>query len=452
MLRFLGLAALFAAAPAAWAANPPAFSSAPAPSPWSNPIFSTAPAPSVPAVAPSTPPATSVTPPAVPNPIYGPPTVVLSTAPDFGPRLPASNGPWVLGDVKFYGARTVSDYALRSKVRAKRGSLYTPNDIAGDVASLLELNLFSGVNWGLFATDEPVPPQYMGIVVSTTMARLVFFVEEKGAPLQPVRVSTTTRPEDRVPPAAVSGVIFTPTAYRGIGRFNRPGIGLDFSGVYYIGRLYGKNTYSYTVDKTNYLDRIGQWFFTADGKMQLQSEATYRPAVAVGVQAIYAFKDAPAPNLTTTSGGGGSPSVTIDVKKNRALADAYFVASKKFGPVRSSIGFMAGNFPSAIANLSEFLSPQALNFTGHPNQTADAKSAFFCSLLALPRPAFPVAVEFIKPTGMAASPILLNFKLGYFLHLNFDIAYMKYQGAWDLLGMFQFRYNYFPSAPASPAR
>ncbi|MBI4348801.1 MAG: hypothetical protein HY553_18325 [Elusimicrobia bacterium] len=375
------------------------------------------------------------------EPVVSSPTVVLSTGPDFGPRLTTASGPWLLGDVKFHGARTVSIYALGSKVRAKRGSLYSPADVQGDVQALLEMNVFSSVSSGLFATDEPVPQQYVGIVGSTTTVRLVFFVEEKGAPAPAPAVSTApVRPEDRVPPAAISGVVFTPTAYRGLGRYNRPGLGLDFNGVYYIGRLYGKNSSDYTTRKTNYIDRIGAWFVSADGKMQLQSETKWRPAMAAGVQGYFTFRDAPQPSIQT-------PGVTVNVsqKSTRALADAYVVFSKKTGPVRSSVGYMQGNFADGIPLLTEFLSREALNFSGRPNTTAQSKSAFFFSILGLPKPAYPLGFEFIKPNGMALSPYLINFKLGYFLKLNFDIAYLKFQNGYDLLGMFQFRYNYFPS-------
>ncbi|MBI5202305.1 MAG: hypothetical protein HY925_12015 [Elusimicrobia bacterium] len=375
------------------------------------------------------------------EPVVSSPTVVLPAAPDFGPRLPATSGPWVIGDVRFYGAVTVSDYALRSKVRAKRGSLYGPNDIQGDVQGLLEMGVFSAVSSGLFATDEPVPEQYTGIVASTGNVRLVFFVEEKGKPAAAPAVSTAPlRAEDRVPPAAVSGLIFTPTAYRGLGRYNRPGLGLDFNGVYYIGRLYGKNSSDYTTRKTNYIDRIGAWFVSADGKMQLQSETKWRPAMAAGVQGYFTFRDSPQPSIQT-------PGVTVNVsqKTTRALADAYVVFSKKFGPVRGSAGVMQGNFGDAVPLLSEFLSPQAMTFNGLPGRIASAKTTFFCSLLSLPKPAYPLGFEFIKPNGMALSPYLINFKLGYFLKLNFDIAYLKFKNGYDLLGMFQFRYNYFPS-------
>ena len=32
----------------------------------------------------------------------------------------------------------------------------------------------------------------------------------------------------------------------------------------------------------------------------------------------------------------------------------------------------------------------------------------------------------------------------HLIKLNFDIAYLKYQGGYDVLGVLQFRYNHFP--------
>ncbi|MBI4423243.1 MAG: hypothetical protein HY554_05930 [Elusimicrobia bacterium] len=387
-------------------------------------------------------PAPALAQPVLGTPAVSSPTIVVSTMPEFGPRLPASDGPWILGEVRFHGNRTVAEYLLRTKIRARRGILYTPGDIRADVDALVGLGVFSQASSGIFATDEPVPSQYAGIVVSTTMVRLVYFVDEKGAPAAAPKPAPAagTRPEDRVPPAAVSGVIMTPTAYRGLGRYNRPGLGLDFNGVYYIGRLYGKNNLSYTTQKTNFIDRVGVWFLTADAKMQLQSETRWRPAMAAGVQGAFTFRDAPQPSITT-------PGVTVNVsqKTTRPLANAYVVFSKKTGFLRSSVGWMQGNSGDSIGLLTEFLSPQALLFNGHREQEAKSKSILFASLLTLPKPAYPLAVEILKPNGMALQPYLLNFKLGYFLKLNFDVAYLKFNGGWDLLGMFQFRYNYFPS-------
>jgi hypothetical protein len=42
------------------------------------------------------------------------------------------------------------------------------------------------------------------------------------------------------------------------------------------------------------------------------------------------------------------------------------------------------------------------------------------------------------------SPKLINLQLGTMLRLNFQLSYLKFDGGWDLLGMFQFRYSHFP--------
>lgn len=357
-----------------------------------------------------------------------------------GIPLAPDKGPWVLGDVRFQGNVTVSEYALASKVRAKRGSLYMPEDVAGDVNTLRQTGSFGEVTYSVFAIpNQPAPEGYANIAVSTHMVRLVFNLTEKGGPPTTTQPAKELKPEDKLPPAAISGVVMTPTAYRGFGKLNEPGLGLDINAVYYIGRLYGKNNLEYTTDKTNYIDRIGVWLLSADGKMQLQSEGEWRPAFAAGVQGIFQFRDSPQPTLTT-------PTATVKVsqKTTRALAAGYVVASKKIYGVRASAGFMQGNAGDMIGTLTEFLSPQALLFNGHGGQEAKSNSIPFASLMILPKPAYPLAVEIMKPNGMPLQPILINFKLGYFLKLNFDIAYLKFNGGYDVLGMFQFRTNYFP--------
>ena len=117
----------------------------------------------------------------------------------------------------------------------------------------------------------------------------------------------------------------TPTAYRGLDRANRPGLGLDINAAYYIGRLYGKNSLDKNV-KTNYLDRLGVFFVSADGKIQVQSEGKYRPAMAVGGRATVTARDSPQPTVVT---------VQVSGETTRALTDAYWVVSKNIKEVRT---------------------------------------------------------------------------------------------------------------------
>ena len=361
-------------------------------------------------------------------------TPALPTS-QLGQPLSVAGGPWVLGEVLFFsGGRVASDYAWRDRIRGRRGQLYTAADLQGDVQTLLGLGVFDKVTPAVYGIPNMgIPPEYQGVAVSTMQARLVFDVVEKP--------KVEVKPRLVTPPSAVSGVILTPTAYRGAGHFNNPGMGLDINAAYFIGRLYGKNSYQDSPRKTDYIDRIGLWTLTADGKMQIQSDAGWRPALAVGGQATLVFRDSPQPTIATPA-----VSVKVDAKTSRVLTDAYVVGSKNLRNVRYSAGFMQGSMGELASYMSEYLSPEALRFYAHhPSGTeVHSRSMPFGSILYLPKPDFPIGVEWIKFNGAASSPYLVNLKLGRLLKLNFDLAYLKYRGGYEVLGLFQFRYNHFP--------
>jgi hypothetical protein len=365
----------------------------------------------------------------------------VSTAPAvaLGQPLSVAGGPWVLAETLFFsGGRVISDYAWRDKLHGVTGQLYTSQDLQADVQTLQGLKAFNRVTPAVYGIpNDPIPPQFTSISVSTNQVRVVFDVD--------VIVSSAPKPRLVTPPSAVSGLILTPTAFRGAGRFNTPGLGLDFNAVYFIGRLYGKNNYPNAPSHTNYIDRLGVWLLTADGKMQLQSDADWRPAVAVGGQTTFMFRDSPQPSVNT-------PTVTVQVKAKttQILTDAYVVASKNFRGVRTSLGVMQGNMGDLPGNLSEFLAPPALQFYKQssgftPVDFVRSRTVPFGSVLYMVKPDYPIGVEVMKFDGANTNPLLVNFKLGRFLHLNFDLAYLKFQGGYDVLGLFQFRYNQFPS-------
>ena len=355
-----------------------------------------------------------------------------------GNKISRERGPWVLGEVIFLSAnRMVSDYTWRDMVRGQRGSLYTNADIAADTERLMGLKSFDSVDAALYEIPGThVPAEYQSVAVSSAEVRLVYTMVEKRA------AGSTGKPRAAVGPAPISGVVFTPTAYRSTGRFATPGLGLDINAVYYIGRLYGKNSYPDAPYKTNYLDRLGVWLLTADGKMQLQSETKLRPAIAVGAQATALLRDSAQPQINQTA----NVTVSASNKSVQVLTDGYFVASKKFGPTRASLGVMQGTVGNLAANLSEFLTPEALLYykSAPANSVVKSQTVPFASFFFLPRNQNPLGLEFMKFQGATQSPWLVNLKIGYFIKLNFDIAYLKYQGGYDVLGLIQFRYNYFP--------
>lgn len=402
-------ATLFVVLAAAWAL--PALAQAQTASPFGAPQASSAPAPGIPAA----------------------PAVSL------GQPLSAAGGPWVLAETLFFsGGKVISDYAWRDKLHGVTGQLYTAQDLQGDVQTLQGLKVFSRVTPAVYAIpSDPIPPQFTSISVSTDQVRVVFDVD--------ILVSSAPKVRLVTPPSAVSGLILTPTAFRGAGRFNTPGLGLDFNAVYFIGDLYGKNNYANSPDHTDYLDRLGLWLMSADGKMQLQSDGPWRPAVAFGAQTTFMFRDSPQPTVTAPTA-----SVQVNAKSTQILTDAYLVASKDFHGVRTSLGIMQGNFGDLPGNLSVNLSPQALQFykqsaNFYPVGAVQGNTIPFGSLFYMLKPDFPIGFEVLKFDGAYGDPMLIDFKLGRLLHLNFDLSLLRYQGGYDLLGLIQFRYNQFPS-------
>jgi hypothetical protein len=97
--------------------------------------------------------------------------------------------------------------------------------------------------------------------------------------------------------------------------------------------------------------------------------------------------------------------------------------------------------------MSEFLTPEALRFYNSeaPGTMVKSRTVPFASVLYFIRPDYPIGFEIMKFNGAHMNPYLINFKLGRLLRLNFDLAYLKYRGGYDILGLFQFRYNHFPN-------
>ncbi|MCM2267933.1 MAG: hypothetical protein NDI60_09205 [Elusimicrobiales bacterium] len=241
----------------------------------------------------------------------------------------------------------------------------------------------------------------------------------------------------------LSGIVLMPTAYRGRGR-NAVGLGLDFNAAYYIGRLYGKNNYAWTVEKKNYLDRVGLWLLSADSKMQVQTEGKWRPAMAAGVQGILKFRDGAQPTLNQPT-----VSTKIDSKNTDSYANAYVALTKRLHPkFLVNAGYSDGDMPKVIYGLSEFLSREAINLSRGSTVTTSPvqipTGMLFGGFMWLPKKDSPIGLEIMVPQGAPQSPKLINLHLGTLLKLNFELSYLTFKGGWDLMGMFQFRYNYLP--------
>lgn len=279
------------------------------------------------------------------------------------------------------------------------------------------------------AAQEASAPPAGGVAVSTSAADLPGM-----APAKPKR-TPGVYPQAAVP---ISGIVMTPTAYRGRGK-NEIGLGLDFNAAYYIGRLYGKNSFDWTLEKKKYIDRLGVWFISADGKMLIQTEGAWRPAMAAGAQGTFAFRDSDRAALNTNT-----PAVSVDDENTNTYATAYLALTKHVHPkFMVNAGYADGDLSKSIYMLSEFLSERALALNGYTGREVPT-GALFAGFIWLPRPNNPLAAEIIIPQGAPMSPRLVNLQLGTMLKLNFQLSYLKFDGGWDLLGMFQFRYSHFP--------
>jgi len=235
----------------------------------------------------------------------------------------------------------------------------------------------------------------------------------------------------------ISGIVLTPTAYRSNG-INEIGPSLDFNAAYYIGRLYGKNKFYWTVDKKNYLDRIGIWYFEMDGKLLIQRETKNFPAVSSGYKGIFAFRDSSQPSIN-------QPQTTIKLKNSDTYSTVYITLSKHLlDNLFINLGYADGEFSNFIYQTSDFLSDTAIKLTKGITKPYVSKSTLFAGILYVYKEKIPIGFEIIIPQGSTLSPKLINFQLGNFLKLNFQISYLRYDGGYDYLGMFNFRYSFYP--------
>lgn len=249
----------------------------------------------------------------------------------------------------------------------------------------------------------------------------------------PTSETQTAHPPPETPP--LSGTILTPTAYKSKG-INEIGPSLDINLAYYIGRLYGKNTYDWTTEEKNYLDRIGLWILGLDGKLVVQTETKFMPAMAVGVQGAFILRDSSDPELDSDT--------KVNIDKSDQIGSVFVVLSKKAAKkIILSAGYSEGTYGNFFPHLSEFLTPEAIELDG---KTGDAQSnaMFFGGFIFLLKQNYPISVEILIPQGAVQKPKLVNLRFGKFIKMNFQLSYLFYEGGWDLLGCFQYRFNLFP--------
>jgi hypothetical protein len=238
-------------------------------------------------------------------------------------------------------------------------------------------------------------------------------------------------------PVPITQIVLMPTAYR-TPKKDDIGVELEMDLTYFFTQIYGKNTLSWTNDKKDSLTRIGIWNLSLNGKMTVQSESTWRPAIAVGAQGMLTFRDSKKPTLDTQT-------EEIDQDVVNLFGGVFVSASKRFSDKYiTNLGFMYGSTVDRIFLLSKYLSDESITLSGHPNQSAKARSMFYGGATWLITPNYPVGVEFMIPQGAPMKPRLINFNLGRVFNFNFGVSYLTFDGGWDTLAFVQFRQSIFP--------
>ncbi|NLO91443.1 MAG: hypothetical protein GX410_05565, partial [Elusimicrobia bacterium] len=145
--------------------------------------------------------------------------------------------------------------------------------------------------------EQPAPP------ATAPSALPPAAVQSSSGPAQGYQAPSSTdtaKPQKKMEPVLLSGMVLMPTAYRSTGR-NSIGLNLDINAAYYIGRLYGKNSYTWTTNKKNYLDRIGLWVLSADAKMTVQTEQDWRNVMWLAPGGCFAIECDGAVQATATA-------------------------------------------------------------------------------------------------------------------------------------------------------
>jgi len=174
----------------------------------------------------------------------------------------------------------------------------------------------------------------------------------------------------------------------------------------------------------------------ADGKNADTVETDIRPDVAVGAQGGYTIRDAPQPGINSST-ASRCPSRREPPSGFRTATSSPEEILRRGAQARASCRAIWAIF---VANLSEFMSPEALNSirTRRTSPSAAKASGFAASGFPEKRPALGHRNH--KFTAPRLNPSEINMT-GLFLKLNFDVSVLKYKGGYDVLGTIQFRYN-----------
>ena len=212
---------------------------------------------------------------------------------------------------------------------------------------------------------------------------------------------------DTAVPAGVGKIVLLPTAYSKKGG---GGVYLNFD--YYIGGLYGRHKES----GTSLFYRVGALLLSLDIKNTFQRESKgdfFSSSLGVLVNYLY----------TGNTGSETDVGVTVG-KEALKMSNPYFVLGKRWKKISLHFGGVLGGMGRIFPYLSDYL-----------HEDRSGYELFYCGV-SMNYKWMPLKMEIMKPNGSQQNVWFLQTHIGKELYTNFQIAYLHYDGGYDVLGFF----------------
>ncbi|MCE5300985.1 MAG: hypothetical protein LLG37_08980 [Spirochaetia bacterium] len=269
--------------------------------------------------------------------------------------------------------------------------------------------------------------------------------------------SRKTEAQGVVPfPPSQTSVVLMPTGFRN-NIFDNYGLNIDAGFAYYIGSIFGQHDVGGYGSKTDTFAKNGIWLLSVDAKWSFFNPFENWPSLALGVDYTLLLRDKIGSSETTNAGATFST-------KDSVLGLQYMFASaskKAFWETTVhagySLGFKlykddkgkgaAGYIPYLVNTIlgSEAVDSASAE-TGE--RVIEARNAYY---LGFSRPFFGkmgLKAEYLVPVDMnknfaLPNTYIINTHIDRFI--NFDLAYLHYDGGYAWLGYINLRFSIFPS-------
>jgi hypothetical protein len=227
------------------------------------------------------------------------------------------------------------------------------------------------------------------------------------------------------------------------------GLNYDIAFSYYIGDIAENDV---NTNGPSYLNPLRIWLLTNDLKYGWLNAGGDQPGIASGILFTLLLSGGN-PGETGSAGqnfqltgsniGGFYTVLSVPVATNNAV---HFGFVEGFQGAFNSIGIPSGNYGDLLPDLSSNLYNDLVNPNNNPPAPDPAPPNLFYTGWNTRMLGTNWKFEILKPFPMPENPILLNSQIdGLFA---FNLAYMRWDQGYSLLGYFNFRFTIVPEAPA----